>query len=72
MSQDCVVDIVRVADTICRHRGLGWNGDRLVPEIVSELWNRLDLESEDVEEISRTLEAEVQESEIFLALMKKG
>jgi len=72
MSQDHVVDIVRLADTICRHRGLGWNGDRLVPEIASELWNRLNLAPEDVERISDTLEEQVKESEIFLALMSNS
>lgn len=70
MSQDCVVDIVRLADTICRHRGVGWNGDKLAPEIVSELWSRLDLNPEDVEEVSDTLKEEVKQSEIFLALME--
>jgi len=72
MSQDCVVDVVRLADTICRHRGVGWNGDRWVPEIVSELWSRLDLEPEDVEEASDTLEEEVKQSEIFVALLESG
>ncbi len=70
MSQDHVVDIVQLADTICRHRGLGWNGDRLVPEIAPELWNRLDLKPEDVERVSVTLEEEVRQSEVFLALME--
>lgn len=70
MSQDHVVDIVRLADTICRYRGLGWNGDRLVPEIAPELWSRLDLKPEDVEGVSATLEEEVRQSEVFLALME--
>jgi putative nucleotidyltransferase with HDIG domain len=70
MSQDCVVDIVRLADTICRHQGVGRNGDRLVPEIFSELWSRLDLKAEDVGEISGTLTEKVKKSEIFLALME--
>jgi len=70
MSQDCVVDVVRLADTMCRHLGIGQSGDRLIPEITQELWNRLDLGSEDVDEISDSLQEEVTQSEIFLALME--
>ena len=70
LSQDCVVDIVRLADVICRNRGIGWNGAKYVPEIHPELWNRLDVDPADVESISETLEEEVKQSEIFLALMK--
>ena len=70
MSHDCVVDIVRLADTICRHQGVGWNGDRWVPEIAPELWSRLEVEPEDVEEVSNNLEGEVRQSEIFVALLQ--
>jgi len=70
MSQDCVVDIVRLADTICRNQGVGWNGDRWVPEIAPELWSRLEVEPEDVEEVSNNLEGEVKQSEIFVALLQ--
>jgi putative nucleotidyltransferase with HDIG domain len=68
MSQDPVVDIVRLADTICRNRRVGWNGDRLVPEIGPKLWDRLDLKQEDVKAIADSLMEEVKQSEIFLAL----
>jgi putative nucleotidyltransferase with HDIG domain len=71
MSQDRVVDIVRLADTICRRQGIGWNGDRMIPEISARLWSRLDIRSEDVEKVSDTLRDEVNRSEIFLALTKK-
>lgn len=70
LSKDRVVDVVRLADTICRRRGVGRSGDMLVPEIDSELWSRLDLHRDEVEEISASLEEEVKESEIFLALME--
>jgi putative nucleotidyltransferase with HDIG domain len=70
LSQDCVVDIVRLADTICRNHGIGWNGEKQVPEIRPELWTRLDLEPTDMEAISEALDEEVKQSEIFLALME--
>ncbi len=71
MSQDEVVDIVRLADVVCRREGIGWNGDKVPPEIVPDLWVRLDLKPEDVEEIAGSLREEVNQSEIFLALKKK-
>jgi putative nucleotidyltransferase with HDIG domain len=71
MSQDPIVDIVHLADAICRYRGIGWNGDRWIPEIVPELWSRLDLDPEDVETTSNVLEEEVRQSEIFVALLEK-
>ncbi|MBW2056763.1 MAG: HDOD domain-containing protein [Deltaproteobacteria bacterium] len=72
LSQDPVVDIVRLADTICRNQGLGWNGDTLAPEVTPDLWSRLSLAQEDVDHISKVLEEEVRQSEIFLALMGRG
>ncbi len=71
MSQDEVVDIVRLADAVCRRQGIGWNGDRVIPEIVPELWDRLNLKTEDVEEISETVKEEVNQSEMFQALTGK-
>jgi len=71
MSQDEVVDIVRLADAVCRREGIGWNGDKVPPEIIPELWVRLGLKPEDVEEIAESLREEVNQSEIYLAL-KKG
>ena len=70
LSKDCVVDIVRLSDAICRYRGIGWNGDKWVPEIGPQLWDRLDLEPEDVKTVSETLDEEVKQSEIFLALVE--
>ncbi len=72
MSQDQVVDIVRLSDTGCRHQGIGWNGDKLVPEMVPELWDRLNIESERVEAILETLGEELEKSEIFLDLLGNG
>jgi hypothetical protein len=43
----------------------------VVPEIVPELWDRLNLKTEDVEEISETVRDEVNQSEIFQALTGK-
>jgi putative nucleotidyltransferase with HDIG domain len=71
MSGDPVVDIVRLADTVCRHQRIGWSGDRLTPELDPDLWNRLELEPEEIEEISGTIGEEVKKSEIFIALMQK-
>jgi putative nucleotidyltransferase with HDIG domain len=70
MSQDLVVDIVRLADTLCRRHGIGWNGDQWVPELSSALCDRMSLGREDVEAVSDTLEEEVKQSEIFLALLE--
>jgi putative nucleotidyltransferase with HDIG domain len=72
MSQDCVVDIVRLADTICRNLGIGRNGDRLIPEVLPALWSRLDLRPNDVKTMSEALGEEVKQSEIFLALMESA
>jgi len=72
ISRDFVVDIVRLADTICRHQGVGRSGDLLLPEIVPELWNRLDIKPEEVKEISETVGEEVKRSEIFVALMESN
>jgi putative nucleotidyltransferase with HDIG domain len=69
LSQDLVVDIVRLADTICRHRRIGWNGDSVIPVIGQELRERVDLKAEEVEEVAGILDEEVRKSEIFLALL---
>jgi HD-like signal output (HDOD) protein len=71
LSKDLIVDIVRLADTICRRQRIGWNGDGVIPETVQGLWDRLSLGAEDLEEVARVLEEEVRRSEIFVALAEQ-
>jgi len=44
LSQDLIVDIVKLSDVICKREMIGYSGDSIVPEMNGELWERLDID----------------------------
>jgi putative nucleotidyltransferase with HDIG domain len=52
--------VVHLADIITRARGIGSGGDRRVPAIHPDAWAMLDLTMEDVADVSRQLDADME------------
>ena len=55
--------IVHVADVLVKARGLGYSGDRLVPDVNVKAWETLALSEADLREILKELEDSVEQTE---------
>lgn len=55
--------IVHMADVLVKARGLGYSGDRLVPDVNPKAWETLGLSEEDLREILKELEDSVEQTE---------
>ena len=55
--------IVHTADVIVKARGIGYSGDRLVPEVNAGAWETLALAETDLREILQELEDSVEQAE---------
>ncbi|HNS55396.1 MAG TPA: HDOD domain-containing protein, partial [Syntrophales bacterium] len=55
--------IVHTADVIVKARGIGYSGDRLVPEVNPGAWDTLGLSEADLREILKELEDSVEQTE---------
>lgn len=51
--------VVHLADILCRAKGIGYPGDRRMPEIHPEAWTMLDLTMRDVARISLQIDADM-------------
>ena len=55
--------IVHMADVLVKARGLGYSGDRLVPDVNVKAWETLALSEADLREILKELEDSVEQTE---------
>lgn len=55
--------IVHMADVLVKARGLGYSGDRLVPDVNAKAWETLALSEADLREILKELEDSVEQTE---------
>jgi len=55
--------LVHMADVIVKARGIGYSGDRLVPEVNPKAWETLGLSEADLKEILKELEESVEQTE---------
>ncbi len=55
--------IVHVADVLVKARGLGYSGDRLVPDVNVKAWETVALSEADLREILKELEDSVEQTE---------
>lgn len=68
LSQDHIVDIVRLADVICKCENIGYTGDGIRPVLEKELWERLPLEQKAVEEVVHQSAEEIEKASILIDL----
>ena len=68
LSQDVIVDIVRLSDVICKRGKIGFAGDKIIPEMTEDLWNRLDINQESINEIVEGCIEEVEKAGAILEL----
>jgi putative nucleotidyltransferase with HDIG domain len=68
LSQDIIVDIVRVADVICRRGHIGYTGDSVIPELTKDLWERLNLEPSSLVRIAESCGEEIERAGVLLEL----
>jgi len=55
-------EIVHVADILVRARGFGFPGDRLIPAVSPEVWEKLLLSESDVRDLLSDMENAIQEA----------
>ena len=67
-SQDLIVDIIRLADVLCKREGIGYSGDTIVPELKEELWERLNLDQESIVTVIEHSGEEIEKAEVLLEL----
>jgi len=67
-AQDLIVDIVRLADVICKCEHIGFTGDSTTPVLEEELWARLPLESKSIEEVVDKSAEEIEKASILIDL----
>jgi hypothetical protein len=68
LSQDLIVDIVRLSDVICKREKIGSTGDNIIPEMNEDLWDRLDINQESINEIVEGCIEEVEKAGALLEL----
>jgi putative nucleotidyltransferase with HDIG domain len=68
LSQDLIVDIVRLSDVICKRAKFGSTGDTIMPEMNQDLWDRLDINQDSINEIVEVSDEEVEKAEVILEL----
>ena len=68
LSQDLIVDIVRLSDVICKREKIGSTGDNIIPEMNEDLWDRLDINQESINEIVEGCIEEIEKAEALLEL----
>ena len=68
LSQDLIVDIIRLSDVICKRAKYGYTGDKIIPEITEDLWDRLDINQESINDIVEGCNEEVEKAGVILEL----
>lgn len=68
LSQDLIVDIVRLSDVICKRGKIGYTGDSIIPEMTEELWERLNISQESIGKIVEHCSEEIEKAEVILEL----
>lgn len=68
LAQDVIVDIVRLSDVICKREKIGFAGDTIIPEMTEDLWGRLDINQESINEIIEGCIEEVEKAGALLEL----
>ena len=68
LAQDVIVDIVRLSDVICKREKIGFAGDTIIPEMTEDLWGRLDINQESINEIIERCIEEVEKAGALLEL----
>ena len=67
-AQDLIVDIVRLSDVICKCERIGYNGDTVETELTDDLWERLSLDSGEIEKIVAASKEEIEKASILMEL----
>lgn len=68
LSKDLIIDIVRLADVICKRERIGYAGDSIIPEMTGELWERLNIDQETIQGVIECCGEEVEKAEVLLEL----
>jgi HD-like signal output (HDOD) protein len=68
LSQDLIVDIVRLSDVICRRERIGYTGDNIIPEMSVELWEGLDIDQKSMQEVIESCGEEIEKAGVLLEL----
>ncbi len=58
--------LLALADSICRQLHMGNSGEGYLPEVPEDLWKKLGLDSEILEEVTERVNAQLQKSQVLL------
>lgn len=67
-AQDIIVDIVRLANVLCKKEKIGCSGDNVVPELSPELWERLPISVDTLTMITKDCGKEIEKASVLLEL----
>ena len=70
LSQDLIVDIVRLSDVICKRERIGYTGDATIPDLGRELWERLNIDQQSIDKVIESCGEEIEKAAILLDLAK--
>lgn len=68
LAQDIIVDIVKLSDVICKREKIGYTGDNIIPKMDEELWERLNIDRESIENLIECCGEEIEKAEVLLEL----
>jgi HD-like signal output (HDOD) protein len=67
-SQDLIVDIVRLSDVLCKCENIGYTGDSISPVLEEELWERLPLDNNSIDDVVKKSAEEIEKASILIDL----
>ncbi len=70
ISKDLIVDIVRLSDVICKREKIGFTGDTIIPEISKDLYIRLNIDQQGIDEVIESSGEDIEKAGIFVELTR--
>jgi putative nucleotidyltransferase with HDIG domain len=64
-----MTSVVHAADVLARALGIGSGGDKKIPRMNQEAWERLNLREGDMQKLFAEIEEEVEKANVFLSIM---
>ncbi|MFP4686588.1 MAG: HDOD domain-containing protein [bacterium] len=69
---DRLVYLVHVGDVLARTKNIGWTGDKQPPVFQQRVWDRLELQEDDIKVLLDQLEKNLKKAEAFMQLANKN
>jgi len=69
ISHKTMVSVIHIADVLCRALGIGSGGDKKIPVINSDVWEKLNFSRQLLDKIYKDIDIEIEKATIFFQIM---